>query len=167
MLVCSLTSNCYWQNNNPTLSRQGAALAYLDSLPPHNLVFWTEGSVPFPFYKGSSGVLVNGSLCGTETTLSFSPASTVSSSFSAEACAILQALCWSRQHQQVGHFFSPPLVTLIHFSFYLNRSCRNYILSPPVLSGYSGFLDTRFSREMTRLMSGSDGSAARALYNHL
>ena len=26
------------------------------------------------------------------------------SSFSAEACAILHALCWSRQHQQVCHF---------------------------------------------------------------
>ena len=28
------------------------------------------------------------------------------SSFSAEACAILHALCWSRQHQQVCHFSS-------------------------------------------------------------
>ena len=30
----------------------------------------------------------------------------VCSSFSAEACAILQALCWSWQHQQVCHFSS-------------------------------------------------------------
>ena len=30
----------------------------------------------------------------------------VCSSFSAEACAILHALCWSRQHQQVCHFSS-------------------------------------------------------------
>ena len=30
-------------------------------------------------------------------------------SFSAEACAILHALCWSRQHQQVCFFSSPPL----------------------------------------------------------
>ena len=36
-------------------------------------------------------------------TLSFS-AGPVCSSFSAEACAILHALCWSRQHQQVCHF---------------------------------------------------------------
>ena len=28
-------------------------------------------------------------------------------SFSAEACAILHALCWSQQHQQVCHFSSP------------------------------------------------------------
>ena len=32
----------------------------------------------------------------------------VSLSFSAEACAILQALCWSRQHQQAYHFSFPP-----------------------------------------------------------
>ena len=38
-------------------------------------------------------------------TLSFS-AGPVCSSFSAETCAILHALCWSRQHQQVCHFSS-------------------------------------------------------------
>ena len=49
--------------------------------------------------------LANCSLCGTEATLSFS-VGPVCSSFSAEACAILHALCWSRQHQQVCHFSS-------------------------------------------------------------
>ena len=44
-------------------------------------------------------------LCGTKATLSFS-AGPVCSSFSAEACAILHAICWSRQHQQVCHFSS-------------------------------------------------------------
>ena len=38
-------------------------------------------------------------------TLSFS-AGPVCSRFSAEACAILHALCWSRQHQQACHFSS-------------------------------------------------------------
>ena len=90
------------------LTRQSAALAHLDSLPPHDLVLWTDGSVPFPFSKDGSVVLANCFLCGTEATLSFS-AGPVSSSFSAEACAILQALCWSWQHQQVGHFSSPPI----------------------------------------------------------
>ena len=89
--------------SDPPHSRQGAALAHLDSLPPHDLVLWTDGSVPFPFGKGGSGVLANCSLCGTKATLSFS-AGPVCSSFSAEACAILHALCWSRQHQQVSHF---------------------------------------------------------------
>ena len=58
--------------SNPPLSRQGAALAYLDSPPYHDLVIWTDGSVSFPFNKGGSGVLANCSLCGTEAALSFS-----------------------------------------------------------------------------------------------
>ena len=52
------------------LSRQGAALAHLDTLPSYDMVLWTDGS--FPFSKGDSGVLSNCSLGGTETTLSFS-----------------------------------------------------------------------------------------------
>ena len=59
----------------------------------------------FPNGKGGSGVLGNCSFCGTKATLSFS-GGPVSSSFSAEACAILQALCWCRQHLQVCHFSS-------------------------------------------------------------
>ena len=104
-------------------SHQSGALAHLDSLPPHDLVLWTDGSVPFPFGKGGSGVLANCSLCGTEATLSFS-AGPVCLSFSAEACAILHALCWSRQHQQV-----------CHFSFLLllsdSRSVLATLFSPP------------------------------------
>ena len=59
----------------------------------------------FLFGKGGSDVLANCSICGTEATLSFS-ACQVCSSFSAEACSILQALYWSRQHQQVCYFSS-------------------------------------------------------------
>ena len=90
---------------DPPLSRRGAALAHLGFLPPHDLVLWTDGFVPFPFGKGGSGVLADCSFCGTEATLSFS-AGPVCSSFFAEACAILHALCWFRQHQQVCHFSS-------------------------------------------------------------
>ena len=50
-----------------------------------------------------------------------------------------------------------PPCPLLHLSFYLKlsgRSGRNCLLSlPPVLSGYNGSPDTRFSREATRLMS--------------
>ena len=147
------------------LSRQGAALAHLESFPLHDLVLWTDGSVPFSFGKGCSGVLANCFLCGTEATLSFS-AGPVCSSFTAEACAILHALYWSRQHQQVCHFSfllllsdsRSFLVTLFFppFSSYLKlcgRSGRNCLLSPPVLSGYNGSQDTRFSRGTTRLIS--------------
>ena len=75
------------------------------TLSPHDLVLWTDGSVPFPFGKGGSGVLANCSLCGTEATLSFS-AGPVCSSFFTEACAILHAFCWSWQHHKVCHFSS-------------------------------------------------------------
>ena len=102
----ALSSSC--SRSDPPHSRQSAALAHLDSLPPHDLIPWTDGSVPFPFGKDGSGVLANCSLCGTEATLSFS-ARPVCSSFSPKACAILHALCWSRQHQQVCHFSSPPV----------------------------------------------------------
>ena len=91
--------------------------------PPHDLVLWTDGSVPFPFGKGGSDVLANCSLCGTEATLSFS-AGPVCSSFSAEACAILQALCWSRQHHKVCHFSSLLLLSD-------SRSVLTTLSSPP------------------------------------
>ena len=162
---------------NPPLSRQGAALAHLDSLLPRDLVLWTDGSVPFPFVKGGSGVLVNCSLCGTEATLSFS-AGPVCPSFSAESCAILHGLCWSRQHQQVCHFLlffscltlglSSPLCSLLHLSSYLKlcgRSGRNCLLSPPVLLSYNGSPDTRFSQGTTRLTSWSAGRATCAVRN--
>ena len=104
----TLSSPC--SRSDLPLTHQGAALARLDSLPPHDLVIWTDGSVPFPFGKGGSGVFANCSLCGTEAALSFS-AGPVCSSFSTEACAILHALCWSRQHQQVCHFSFLPLLS--------------------------------------------------------
>ena len=137
------------------------ALVYLDSLPPHDLVLWTDGSVPFPFGKGGSGVLANCSLCGTEATLSFS-AGPVCSSFSAEACAILHALYWSRKHQRICHFSSIiqlSLCSLLHLSFYLKlcgRSIKNCLLSPCVLSGYNGSPYTHFLRGTTRLISWPD-----------
>ena len=106
-----------------SLSRQGAALAHLDSLPTHDLVLWTDGSDPFPFGKGGFGVLAICSLCVTEATLSFS-ASPVCSSFSAEACAILHALCWSLQHQQVCRFSSLLLLSD-------SRSVLATLSSPP------------------------------------
>ena len=115
------------------------ALAHLDSLLPHDLVLWTDRSVSSSFGKGNSCILANCSLCGAEATLSFY-AGPVCSSFSVEACTILQALCWFWQHQQVCHFsltlaLSSPLSRLICVSFYLNLSCRsgrNCLLSPPV-----------------------------------
>ena len=82
-----------------------------------------DGSVPFPFGKGGSGVFANCSLCGAEATLPFS-AGPVCSSFSPEACAILHALCWTRQHHKVCHFSS--LLLLSDF-----RSVLATLSSPP------------------------------------
>ena len=86
-------------------------------------MLWTDGSVRFPFGKDGSGVLAICSLCGTEATLSFS-AGPVCSSFTAEACAIVHALCWSRQHQQVCHFSSLLLLSD-------SRSVLVTLFSPP------------------------------------
>ena len=153
--------------SNPPLARQGAALVHLDSLPPHDLVLWTDGSVPFPFGKGGSGILANCSLCGTEATLSFS-AGPGYSSFSAEACAILHALCWSWQHQQACHFSSllllsdsrSVLTTLSTFpSFLFSKTlCQIWqeLSSLSCSTGYNGSPDIRFSRRTTRLMSWPD-----------
>ena len=152
----TLSTPC--SRSDPPLSRQGVALAHLDSLPPHNLVLWTDGSVPFRFGKGGSGVLANCSLCGTEATLSFS-AGPVCSSLSAEACAILHALCWSRQHHKVCRF-SSLLLSDSRSVLYLKlcgRSGRNCLFSPSVLLDYNGSPDTRFSQGTTQLMSWPDG----------
>ena len=123
-----------------TLSRQGAALAHLDSIPPYDLVLWTDSYVPFPFDNGDSGVLANCSLSGTEATLFFS-AGPVCSSFSAEACAILHALCSSRQHQQVCHFSSLLLLSD-------SRSVLIIMFSPP-----SFLLPQSFWQELSSLSS--------------
>ena len=55
---------------------------------------------------------------------------------------------------------SSPPCPLLHLSCYLklcDRSGRNCPSSPPVLSGYNGSPDTRFSRGTTQLMSLPDG----------
>ena len=122
----TLSTPC--SRSDPSHSRQGAALAHLDSLSPHDLVLWTDGSVPFRFGKGGSGVLANCSLCGAEATLSFSTGP-VCSSFSAESCAILHALCWSRQHQQVCHFSSFLLLSDSRFVLAALFSSPSFLLS--------------------------------------
>ena len=100
----TLSTPC--SRSDPPLSRQGAALVHLDSLPPHDLVLWTDGFVPFPFGKGGSGVLANCSLSVALRSLFPFRQAQYAQVFPAEACAILHALCWSRQHQQVCHFSS-------------------------------------------------------------
>ena len=55
---------------------------------------------------------------------------------------------------------SSPPCPLVHLSCYLKlcgRSGRNCLFFPPVLSGYNGSPDTRFSQGTTQLMSWPDG----------
>ena len=121
-----LSSPC--SRSDLLLFRQGAALAHLDSLLPHDLVLRTDGFVPFLFGKGGSGVLANCSLCGIEATLSFS-ADPVCSCFPAKACPILHALCWSRQHQQAFHFSSLLLLLDSHSVLATLSSPPSFLLS--------------------------------------
>ena len=74
----------------------------------------------FPFGNGRASVLANCSFCGNKANLSFS-ASPVCSGFSAEACSILHALGWFRQHQQVCHLSFPLHFchSVLSFLFYL------------------------------------------------
>ena len=117
IVVSTFSSPC--SHSDSSLSSQDAALAHLHSLPPHDLVIWTDGS--FPFGKSSSGVLANSTLHGTEATLSFS-AGPVCLSLSIGACTILHALCWSWQHQQVCHFSDLTTLSSLHLFFYLKLS---------------------------------------------
>ena len=159
MVESTFSSSC--SRFDRPLSRQGTALAHLDSLTPHDLMFWTDGSVPFFFGKGGSGVFANCSLCGTEATLSFSAGqyAQVSLLKPAPICKLFANLDKPATSLLLSDSCSSPPYPLLHLSFYLNlsgRSRRNCLLCPPVLSSYNGSPDTRFSQEMTRLMSWSD-----------
>ena len=160
--------------SDPPLSRQGAVITYLDTLPPHDLILWTDGSVPFPFGKGGSGVLANCSLCGTNPLFPFRQAHYVQvfPLKPAPFCTLFSGLVR----------IIKPAISLL-FSFYLTlvmssspcplldlssclklcgRSGKNCFLSFPVLSGYNGSPDARFFWGTTRLMSLPDGE--RYLY---
>ena len=129
------------------------------------ITIWYSGLMALfliPSGKGGSGILAYSSYCGTEATLSFS-AARICSSFSAEACTIPHALCWSLQHQKVCCLSSLLLLSdsfcpLLHLSFYLElcgRSGRNCLFSPPVLYvtvglGHSFLLGNNAANELAR-----------------
>ena len=161
----TLSTPC--SHSDPLLSRQGAALAHLDSLPPHDLVLWTEGCVPFG--KGGSGVIAKCFFCGTENILSFSVAQYVQvSPLKPAPFYMVFAGLGSTNKSTISLLFSYYL-TLVPFSLpcphlylssYFNfcgRSGRNCLLSPPVLSDYNGSPDMRLCRETSRLASWPDG----------
>ena len=82
--------------------------------------------------------------------------------FSAEACTVVWAYCWSWQHQQVCHFSSFLLLSdtrhSVHSSIFpfTSISLAKTVFSFPVPSGYNWSPDTRFYWGITRLMSWPD-----------
>ena len=96
----------------------------------------------------------------------FYSASPVCSSFSAAACAILQALCLSPQHQQVYRFsFLSRLLSLCPGYAFLSSVLPTILHSVAILAGiivsflqlgYNGSPLTRFFHIITRPMSYPD-----------
>ena len=91
----ALSSSC--SRYNAPLTRQGVALAHLDSLLSYDLVIWTDDSVPFPSAKAALEYLPTALSVALRPPFPFLQVQCVPS-FSDEACTILHALCWSRQH---------------------------------------------------------------------
>ena len=164
----TLSSPC--SRSDPPHSRHGAALAHLDSLPPHDLVLWTDGSVPVPFGKAAPAFLPTAHFVALRSLISFWQAQYVPVFLLKPTpfCTLVTGL-GSTSKSAISLLFSPcltlvlssPPCPLLHLSCYLKlcgRSGRNCLLSPPVLSDYNGSLDTRFSRGTTRLMSWPDGN---------
>ena len=120
-------------------------LSLILSLSPHDLVIWTDRSVPFPIWQAQ---LVQvfwqkpALLCKLFGGLGSSNEFAIT--LPSDSCSVFDAL-------------SSPLSF-----FYLKlsgRSSRNCFLSPPLLSGYNGFTVTCFFRATMRLMSWPGGSA--------
>ena len=167
----TLSSQC--SRSDLHLSRQRAALAHLDSLSPHDLVLWTNGSVPFPFGKGGSGVLANCSLCGTEATLYFSAGPVCFFPLKPAPLGTLFAGLGSTNKSATSLLFFVYLTFVLpfppcplHLFFYFKLFGRNCLLSL-VPSGYSGSRTLVSPGKRLGRRAGQTGSATCALSNPL
>ena len=99
----TLSSSC--SRSDLPLTRQDAALAHLDPLP---LTIWCFGlrALFLLLLAKTALVYLPIALFVAPSPLFLFSVGPVCSSFCAETCAIMHALCWSRQHQQVCHFSS-------------------------------------------------------------
>ena len=131
-------------------------------------MLWTDGSVPFPLGKGAPAFLPTAFSVALRSLFTFRQAqyAQVFPLKPAPLCTLFAGL-GSANKSPISLLFSSyltlalssPPCPLLHLFCYLKlcgRSGRNCLLSP-VLSGYNGSPDTRFSRETTRLMSCPDG----------
>ena len=163
----TLSSPC--SRSDPPHSRQGAALAHLDSLP---LMIWYSGLTAlflFLLARAAPVFLPTALSVALRPLFPFRQAQyvLVFPLKPAPFCTLFAGL-GSTNKSAISLLFSScltlvlssPPCPLLHLSCYLKlcgRSGRNCLLSPPVLSGYNGSPDTRFSRGTTRLTSLPDG----------
>ena len=150
------------------LSRQGAALAHLDSLSP--LMIW---------YSGLAALFLLAKVVPAYLPIALSVALRSHFLFQqiqyaqvfplkpAPFCTLFAGL-GSNNKPAISLLFSSyltlvlysPPCPFLHLSFCLKlcgKSGWNCLFTPPVLSGYNGYPNTRFSRGTTRLMSWPDG----------
>ena len=154
---------------DPPHSRQGAALAPLDSLP---LMIWCFGQTALFLFlsaRAAPAFLPTALSVALRPLFSFRQAQYVQVFLLKPApfCTLFAGL-GNTNKSAISLLFSyyltlvlslPPC-PLLHLSCYLKlcgRSGRNRLLSPSVLSGDNGTPDTRFSRGMIWLMSLPDG----------
>ena len=155
--------------SDPPVTRQGAALAHLDSLP---LMIWYSGQTAlflFLLARAAPAFLPTAVSVALRPLFPFRQAQYVQvfPLKPAPFCTLFVGL-GSTNKSAISLLFSYYLTLvlsslpcpLLHLSSYpklCGRSGRNCLLSPPVLSGYNGSPYTRFSRGTTRLTSLPDG----------
>ena len=163
----TLSTQC--SRSDPPYSRQRAALANFDSLPPHDLVLWTDGSFLFLLARTAPAFLPTALSVALRPLFPF-PQAQYAQVFPlkpAPFCTLFAGL-GNTNKSAISLLFSyyltlvlsSPPCPLLHLSFYLKlcgRSGRNCLLSPSVLLDYNGSPDTRFSQGTTRPMSWPDG----------
>ena len=163
----TLSSSC--SRSDPPLSRQGAALAHLDSLP---LTIWYSGQTAlflFLLARVTPAYLPTALSVALRPLFPFRQAQYAQvfplkpapfcTLFAGFGNTIKSAICLLFSSCLTLALSSPPY-PLLHLSSYpklCGRSGSNCLFSPPVLSGYNGSPDTRFSRGTTRLTSLPDG----------
>ena len=86
-------------------ARLQSASNRLSSLPPSDIQFWTDGSVPSLFGPSCAGVYVTCSKCNASYSLSFSTGP-IPSSLPAETFALKQGLDWCTSHLMTCKFQS-------------------------------------------------------------
>ena len=148
-------------------SRQGAALVHLDSIVP--MIWNSRQTALFLLARAATAFLPTALSVALRPLFPFRQAqyAHVLTVRPAPFCTLSAGLGSTNKSAislLVSYYLtlvlSSPPCPLLHLSFYLKlcgRSGRNCLLSPSVLSGFNGSLDTRFSRGTTRPMSWPDG----------